>query len=634
MNVTIEHERALLHNATIAYYAMDDAVMSDAEYDALFENLYGEELTPFELYQKLFVKDARKRELKRAMLSLTKARTAGEVANWIAKVRAYDADAIISLAPKYDGLACLVEVADNEIVSAITRGNGSIGEDVTYAVRNIPTPENFFAADGLYQVEVCMSTESMNELNAKRDTSKTYKHPRNAAAGVLRLSTAQTRFHAGYLSMHHHFATSAFGYQYTLDDSAEKDIESTMTHYRDEILRRMNQQSTAILTDGIVLYAHDADGNPLRYMGDDGAHPRWAIAWKFPNEGKIANLVNVHWQRGRTKNTPVATFYPPVDFDGVLVERASLHNQDQIDSLGIQIGDQVEVVRSNEVIPYVMSLHHEGEDREPIPAEPEVGEITTEMLLSLMVNVLDIRNAGAGGRRIRTIAQWMDDNYVIGEDNYAIEDIILIMADVAESPDLIEGLDRLGKKSAAALADSIAQRLAEATMVQWFACLGIPGIGRRVWSVVFDHLGGAAQIIAALESDDELKIPILGPKRESLLREHLDEIRSLTKLIEDKFGDVPGLDEAPVLDDDNTENSTGGIIVVTGKIDGVPRSAVADKISSLGWKMASSVTAETTVLFNASGRESTNTKNAEKKNVAVANINSLDEIIDCISAYE
>ena len=632
MNVTIEHERALLHNATIAYYAMDDAVMSDAEYDALFENLYGEELTPFELYQKLFVKDARKRELKRAMLSLTKARTAGEVAHWIAKVRAYDADAIISLAPKYDGLACLVEVVDNEIVSAITRGNGSVGEDVTYAVRNIPTPENFFAADGLYQVEVCMSAESMNALNAKRDKSKTYKHPRNAAAGVLRLSTAQTRFHAGYLSMHHHFATSAFGYQYTLDDSAEKDIESTMTHYRDEILRRMNQQSTAILTDGIVLYAHDADGNPLRYMGDDGAHPRWAIAWKFPNEGKIANLVNVHWQCGRTKNTPVATFYPPVDFDGVLVERASLHNQDQIDSLGIQIGDQVEIVRSNEVIPYVKSLHREGENREPIPAEPEVGEITTEMLLSLLVNVLDIRNAGTG--RISTIAQWMDDNYVIGEENYAIEDIILIMADVAERPDLIEGLDRLGKKSAAALADSIAQRLAEATMVQWFACLGIPGIGRRVWSVVFDHLGGAAQIIAALESDGELEVPNLGPKRESLLREYLDEIRSLTKLIEDRFGDVPGLDEAPVLDDDNTENSTGGIIVVTGKIDGVPRSAIADKIAALGWKMASSVTAETTVLFNASGRESTKTKNAEKKNVAVANINSLDEIIDWISAYE
>src|SRR5699024_7376066 len=145
---------------------------------------------------------------------------------------------------------------------------------------------------------------------------------------------------------------------------------------------------------GIVLYAHDADGNPLRYMGDDGAHPRWAIAWKFPNEGKIANLVNVHWQRGRTKTTPVATFSTPVDFECALVERASLHHQDPVDSLGIQSGDQVEIVRSNEVIPYVKSLHRKGDNREPIPAEPEVGEITTEMLLSLLVNVLDIRNAG------------------------------------------------------------------------------------------------------------------------------------------------------------------------------------------------------------------------------------------------
>ena len=627
MDMTIENERALLHNATIAYYAMEDALLSDADYDALFDKLYGTTTTPFELYQTLFVKDARKRELKRAMLSLTKAREAHEVLSWIDKVHAHSADAVISLAPKYDGLACLVEVVDGTIVSATTRGNGSIGEDVTYAVQNIPVDDDFFGSDGLYQVEVCMSAESMDALNAQREESKTYKHPRNAAAGVLRLSGSQTRSFAGYLSMHHHFTANAFGYALTLEESAEKDIELVMADYRDEILSRMSEQSTAILTDGIVLYAHDGDGNPLRSMGDDGAHPRWAIAWKFPNEGKIANLVDVHWQRGRTKNTPVATFYPPVDFDGVLVERASLHNQDQIDSLGICIGDQVEIVRSNEVIPYVKSLHRRAEQRKPVPAEPDSDEVTTEMMLSLLVNVLDIRGAGSG--RIATIANWMDSEYLMAEDNYLVEDIILILSEVAESPDLIEGLDRFGKKSAAELADSIAHKMAEAHMVEWLACLGIPGIGRRVWSVIFNHLGGAYQILAALESTEELKVPGLGPKRVELLRQHVDEIRSLTELIAEEFADVSGLDEEPSLEEKETESSAG-IAVITGKIDGVTRADIADKVAALGWELGSSITANTTVLFNASGRTSTKTKNAEKKNIAVVAVSSLAEIIDWI----
>lgn len=622
-----------VNNATIAYYGMGDTTMTDSEYDNLFTEVYGDTTTPLDLYKSLFVDDGRKRNLAIPMLSLSKAKQSGEVDKWVTKVLNHNPNATISLAPKYDGLACLVEVHDGEVVSATTRGNGTVGEDVTYAVQHIT--EGAITEDGYHQVEVCMSFEAMEQANKWRESTGAdpYKHPRNAAAGILRLSNSDILHLVGFLSLHRHFHPVQYGFSEQITaghPNAERDAGELMDDYRAELLRRMDDQNVAVLTDGVVLYAHDTDGNPLRDMGDDGSHPYWAVAWKFVNEPKVATLKSIHWQTGRTKNTPVATFNPPVDFDGTMVTKASLANAAKIDKLGIQIGDQVNLIRSGEVIPDVKGLHAKGANRTPAPEEPDM-EITTAMFLSLIVNVMDIRGLGSG--RVDTLADWMDHNRAIRDDRLS-EDILTSLAVIGDSPDLIEGLDRFGVKSAAAVASSIRDRLGKATMVQWFACLGIPGIGRRVWASVFDTLGGARQVITALESGD-VKVPGIGPKRVALMMENLPQIRDLVTMIVTECGEITGLDEQPEHTSDDAEPSSG-VAVVTGKIDGVTRSGIQEALTGAGWSMGSSVKSGTTVLFNASGRESSKTKNATKHNVPVVTVsqdNGLAEILDWIDQH-
>lgn len=614
--MTVESTRSRVDRATIAYYGMEDTIMPDSEYDALFEQAYGDTTTPFDLYKSLFVADGRRRDLAVPMLSLSKARKAKEVSDWLAKVRRFSADAVVHLAPKYDGLACLVEVREGHIVSATTRGNGTVGEDVTYAVQHIPSNETF-STDGFHQVEVCMSVENFAAVNAVRaeNGNEPYKHPRNAAAGLLRATGGAAKSHVAYLSLHHHFSAGEYGVPGELTATDERPVEQVMTDYRDELLRQMDVQHTAVLTDGVVLFATDRDGNLLRDMGDDGSAPRWSTAWKFPNTAQVATVVDIHWQTGRTKNTPVATFNPPVDFDGVLVSRASLHNADRMAELGVQIGDQVELVRSNEVIPYVTALHAAGSDRRPAPEEPAI-EMTTNMLLSLMVGVLDIR--GLGGTRIAALGDWIDENYNLGSDDAPVTvDLLNILDEIADTPDMLTVLDGVADKGAVSIAASIRTKMNAATMVQWLACLGIPGVGRRMWTTILGALGGARQVLSALV-DDTPEIPSVGPKRIRLLRDNLNDIDVLVGWVSEYSPDISQLDEQP--DNAAKKDTAQPSAVVTGKIDGITRDGIATLLADRGWQLAGSVTAETTVLFNASGRESSKVIGARKKGVTIVDV--------------
>ena len=621
-------DKQRIDNATIAYYAMSDAQMSDSEYDALFEKVYGDTTSPFELYKTLFTADGRKRDLALPMLSLTKARTGEEVTKWVTKVFDHDENAIISFAPKYDGLACLVEVRDGKIVGAVTRGDGAVGEDVTYAVQHIAT-DDAFLVDGFHRVEVCMSVENMRALNGVRGEDKSYNHPRNAAAGVLRLSSKKVAEYAGYLSMHRHFSISDYDVSRSIvsaDSHSSDDVASMMSDYRDEILARMNDSNHAVLTDGIVLFAHDADGSPLEAMGDDGAHPRWAIAWKFPNEAQIATITDVHWQSGRTKNTPVATFNPPVDFDGVMVSHASLHNADNIAKLGVQIGDQVELVRSNEVIPYVRALHKRGEVRTAIAEEPDL-EVTTRMLLSLAVNVLDVR--GLGGTRVDALADLLDDEYDMGEGYELAYNVVFLLDQITTGDELVElnSLDRVGATTATAIAESVQSKMAVAKMYQWLACLGLPGVGRTVWSSVLTQYDRDVRAVIHDLENGTFSATGVGPKRVEIMTDAVEVIEWLVNWIEDRFG-LPEEDVAG-------KPQPSGTAVVTGKIEGVTRSEIADVLAELGWSVGGSITETTDVLFNAGGRESSKTKSAAKKNVTIVAVSAEDgltEIIDWIDA--
>lgn len=614
--------KELLHRATIAYYAMNDPIMSDEDYDTLFDQEYGDKTSPFELYQSIFAGDGRKRPLQKPMLSLGKARTREEVLSWISKV---GSEATVSLSPKYDGLACLIDMKDGEVLSAITRGNGSVGEDVTYAVSHIPGVDKL--PDGLHQVEVCMSAENMALLN-ERDGSD-YAHPRNAAAGVLRLSSQVVKNKAMYLSIHRHFDAHAFDITRTI--SPDDEIESVMEEYRDDILMKMTETGQSILLDGIVLFAHDGHGALLTEMGDDGARPRYAVAWKFPNSAQVANVVDVIWQVGRTKNTPVALFSPPVEFDGAVVARASLHNQDQINRLGVHIGDQVELVRSNEVIPYITKVHRQGENRTPIPAEPDSSVVSTEIQLRHILTVLDVR--GAGDTTVNDIATWIDKNYKLTDD--LTSSVISALSDmVNKGPSVFsEAVNSFAEKSATTFVNELEKKMKSTNMIYWFATAGIPGLGRRMMKKLFDHYGNANDIIKVLRSKEDITVEGFGPERINALRNHVDSLEKITSVVTEKVNPSPEFLDASSVDDSDTEEevSTTGTAVITGKIEGWSRKQIEGALSEHGWELGSSVSGSTNVLFNASGRESTKTKSADKKGVPVVSVETIEDVIGWIT---
>lgn len=615
-------KKNLIQRATIAYYAMNDPIMTDAEYDSLFDNIYGDTTSPFELYQSIFTGDGRKRDLSKPMLSLRKARTQKEVESWVSKM---GDKAVINLSPKYDGLACLVEVSDGKIISAVTRGNGSVGEDVTYAVSSIPGVD--ILDNGLHQVEVCMSTENMVLLNEEED-GRDYVHPRNAAAGLLRLSNDTIKDKASYLSIHRHFDAHAFNV--TREITSTDDIAQVMENYRDDILEAMTTNGQSILLDGVVLFAHDGQGNLLTDLGDDGARPRYAVAWKFPNSAKVANIVDVHWQIGRTKNTPVATFSPPVEFDGVMVSRASLHNQDQIDRLGIQIGDQVELVRSNEVIPYVTKLHRKGENRTPIPPEPVNNEISTDIQLSHMMKVLDVR--GAGDTVVSDLSSWIDLNYPKTGEHPSIY-VLTSLKDMLDqgSQVFFDAVNSFGDKSSRKFCDELEKKFTEADMRLWFASIGIPGIGRRMMGKLFDHYNDASSILSALKDDSDISVEGFGKERINLLTSYTSVLANITEIVSTKVNtDVSLLVEDSQSSRDQISN---GVIVVTGKIDGWTRKQIEEELSNRGWDMGSSVTSDTSVLFNASGKQSSKTTSAEKKGIPVISVKSMDDIISWVESH-
>lgn len=640
-----DKSRNLVNRATIAYYSANDPLMPDQVYDELFESVYGDTLSPYELYRSLYEGDNRDRSLGMSMLSLSKVRNDTDVLDgWLRKVSEFDPTATIHLAPKYDGMACLVEVVDGEVFSAATRGNGQVGKDVTYPVRRIPVPEGVLS-EGLNQVEVCMSAEAYEEANRLRASlnKKPFTSPRSAVAGVLN-SIESVGSYTHLLTMRPHFRDQDYGLDRTLPlDSRGEAGRETVVAYRDDLLLAMTEQADAQVIDGVVLYAVDAEGALLRGMGDDGVRPRWAVAWKFPDGEQVANLVDVHWQEGRTKNTPVATFHPPVMFGEVMVSRASMHNSNKIAKMDVQIGDQVLLVHSNEVIPDVVGLHRKGVERRPVPPEPEV-QATPEMMLGLAVNVLDLR--GLGGTRVTGLAElFVSGELPCGEEMDGVADEVVrgIGALIAcgDDPDLLLPIDRVGATAAENIAESIRSKSASATAVQWFACLGLPGMGRRMWTKVFYALGGARQIIEKLEpvavhggdkrtgtADGGLDIAGLGPKRTALMIDNLEAIRTLTDWLAVRFPDVEGLDRQPDEVDAAAEDVEQKIAVVTGKIEGVTRSGIAETLEALGWTLGSSVSSETRVLFNASGRTSSKVTGAQKKDVEIVNVSATDGLAE------
>jgi DNA ligase (NAD+) len=326
------------------------------------------------------------------MLSLANAFSPEDVTDFVTRLRRFlslaDDEPLVFVAePKIDGLSCSLRYQDGRLVQAATRGDGAEGEDVT---RNILTiadiPRRLPAAEvpGILEVrgEVYMTRPEFLEMNRQRAAlgGETFANPRNAAAGAVRqlnpAITASRPLHffgyalgevsAPVAASHQQVRARLAGWGFRLNEPARPcaDAGALLDYYR-EIEAARPELPYDI--DGVVYKINDLALQTR--LGFVGRAPRWAIAWKFPAEQAVTVLQAINIQVGRTGAlTPVAELLP-VNVGGVLVARATLHNEDEIARKDIRPGDTVIVQRAGDVIPQIVSVLP---DKRPPGAQPYI----------------------------------------------------------------------------------------------------------------------------------------------------------------------------------------------------------------------------------------------------------------------
>ncbi|WP_221032855.1 NAD-dependent DNA ligase LigA [Actomonas aquatica] len=326
------------------------------------------------------------------MLSLDKAYTEAEVADYFARVRSFAGDGPLRfvIEPKYDGVAVNVRLEAGGLVSAATRGDGASGEEVTRQIASMrglhysagwdpdPVPVQSIELRG----EVYLTHDDFAALNAERVArgEEPFRHPRSVAAGAIKLEdlalVAQRRlslvFHGwGAVEPYEATPASVSAFHCWLEERALPFVSEAVYVEADDVadlnvaIAEFARRELAYPTDGVVIKVDDTELQ--RRIGDGPTAPRWALARKFVPPRARTVLRDVSWQVGRTGSlTPVAEF-DPVVLGGASISRASLHHAGEIRRRDLRIGDTVWIEKAGEIIPQLAGV---DEDARPVDARP------------------------------------------------------------------------------------------------------------------------------------------------------------------------------------------------------------------------------------------------------------------------
>jgi len=616
------------------YYLLDAPKIDDLAYDALMRELqaiereHPEWITPDSPTQRVggkakdgFAKVAHSRP----MLSLDNVNSEEELRDWDRRVRELaGAGAKIEYVCEYklDGLSMALHYEGGRLVRGVTRGDGSVGEDVTSNVRTIRSvplvvdearrakaklPEEFEVRG-----EVVMPLAGFVRMNEEREAAglAPAANPRNAAAGTIRTLepniVAQRRldFYAYFLltpagetlfaeQAEALDALAAAGFRVNPHREAITSLEKLLEYI---VRAENNRAGLGYEIDGVVIKLNQADLQ--RRLGYTGKAPRWAVAYKFASRFAVTRVEDIKVQVGRTgKLTPVA-WLAPVALGGITVTRATLHNADEIERLGLVIGDFVRVERGGDVIPKVVEVvsdagHPRGShafvwpERCPVcgseikRTEGEAdyrcvnidcpARVAESLLHFAARNVMNIEGLGEA-----VVAQLLERKLVSGiADIYSLDEAKLL------------SLERIGQKTADALLAEIA-RSKNAGLARVLFGLGIRFVGERTAQLLAEEFGTIDEIIKATQ-EQLARVNEVGPRVSQAIREFFDEEKN-RKLIEQLR--AAGL----VLTAARRERSsefTGLTFVITGTLPTLTRDEAKERIENAGGKVSGSVSKKT-----------------------------------------
>ena len=627
----IETLRDKIRHHEYRYYALDDPEISDTEFDQLMNELKKLEtehpalITPDSPTQRVGGQPREgvvKVPHSSPMLSLDNTYNVDDLRDWERRVHELsgrrDIDYVCEL--KLDGMSLALIYENGKLVRGITRGDGTIGEDVTLnvrTVRSVPlsiSKEKLKAsgipADFEVRGEMLMPIAAFKRMNEEREEKglSLFANPRNATAGTVRQLdasiTAERRL--DYFS----YALLKDGRTYfdrhwkTLDalDTAGFKVNSSRKLAKDfdEVWRFIEQQETRreklpYEIDGIVV---KVDRTALQdELGYTGKAPRWAIAYKYAARSGITQIEDILVQVGRTgKLTPVSAL-KPVPIGGTTVSRATLHNMDEIERLGVKIGDFVEVERGGDVIPKVTRVvedtqHPRGHKLFHMPEKcPVCGThvVRTE-------GEVDYRcvNANCPAKLRETILHFASRGVMniegMGDalvNQLTERGLVKNVADIYKlSKDNLLSLERMGDKSAQNVLDEIeaSKKLALERVIYG---LGIRMVGERTAQFLAEHFGSMDDLMNA--SEEELQnVTEVGPRIANSIIEFFRE-PSNRKLI-DRLR-ASGLTFTGKKKERGTKLA-GKTFVLTGTLTR-PRDLVRKTLEDAGGRVAGSVSKKT-----------------------------------------
>lgn len=646
------------------YYVKDDPVISDAEYDKLFNTLeqleeqYPELLTDDSPTQK--VGGEPREELGLAdhptpMLSLKSVLEEEKVERFDETCRdemANESPGYIC-EPKYDGLAVELIYKRGKLSQASTRGDGETGEDVTpnvKTVRDVPLKlinerENGIPDELAVRGEVYMPIEDFESLNKEREEGgeKTFANPRNAASGSLRQLdpevTAERPLRIFFFELvqagehgfefHSEVLQKLQDWGLRVNEELNRKCESineVKELYKDFQSRRDNLEYEI---DGMVCKLNSFEGREI--LGTRSESPRWAIAWKFPPKRNRSVIKKIEVQVGRTgKLTPVAHL-EPVEIGGVNVTRASLHNQREMDEKDIRVGDVVIIERAGDVIPQVVKPVKEERDgsegKFKMPDKcPVCGSETvmSEDKKQTHCTNLDCE-AQVRERFIHFVSKEAMNIEGLGEKRVAK---LLEQGVVEKVTDLYE-MDReslmqlhdVAEKSAKKLLDEI-ENSKKQPLHKLIYALGIPHVGEHMARLLAKNYSNLNSLKKADESELQ-EIDEIGPEVAKSVASFFSDKQNLATL---KRFEEHGLELENPMVSNGSDQLKDKKIVFTGELENWTRDEVKELVEKRGGRATSSVSGETDYVVAGPGAGS-KLEEARKEDVPVLDENEFKEMI-------
>lgn len=620
----------ILNRANYEYYVLDTPELPDVEYDRCLRELQELESE----YPQLITSDSPTQRVgaeplaaftqirhEMPMLSLDNAFNDEEMEDFDRRIRdRLNSSAPVEYAcePKLDGIAVSLLYRQGILERAATRGDGTVGEDITQNVRTIySVPLKLLDGDvpPVLEVrgEIYMPKAGFDALNEKARAAgeKGFVNPRNAAAGSLRQLdsriTAQRPLElcvysvgiveGGDLPERHSEVLeqlNRWGFRINSEMAVAEDIQACIEYHR-KLGEKRAQLPYDI--DGIVFKVNSI---PLqRRLGFVARAPRWATAYKFPAQEEMTRLLDVEFQVGRTGAvTPVARL-EPVFVGGVTVSNATLHNRDEIARLGVKVGDTVVIRRAGDVIPQVVSVvesrrPQDARDIEfpahcPVcdsPVEATPGEAVARCSGGLICSAqrkqaikhfasrkaMDIDGLGD-----KLVEQLVDEGLlksVSGLYHLSLEPLI--------------GLERMGEKSAQNLLDAL-EKSKSTTLPKFLYALGIREVGEATARNLARHFGDLEHLMQA-DSEALQQVDDVGPVVAHYVAEFFEQPHNLEE--------IAALQQAGVhweaeVQEEGSQPLAGQTWVLTGKLETLSRSEAKDYLQRLGAKVAGSVSANT-----------------------------------------